>query len=449
MAFPKKGLKKITVDDIKYGYNITGNDGWISFSIGLLEKNGEILTGSFSYHENRITNFDKEGKSKSWSLYQRIKITPDTIRQVIKYGLNSGWNPFENTGQMRLGDMDDKIDLNLKDERRFPELKQNQVAMNFAKVDTGHVLKINKDLYTGEGEIYQVFDSLKTAKNYAKEKTNEDSSIECWIMTEKNKAIFYINSSEEKELQHHTNTQDIMNYQIIADEEKLKEFVDWLPDLQENESYYVSLFARKKYSNDPRIKSDKSQLKRFTSNKDRLIDKIRQLEIPIGLWKLKELEAPQDSLALYISINPRCMKKATEMMGKKCWDLINSKNYNIQAEALSCIQKSKSRTCYIDFDIDDKSIEIEEEWLKEQVGEDSYSILETRGGFHLLIEPEKATNFRKEYFNDKNWHQKIQQRYPVDQSGDQLLPVVGTFQGGFVPKFLKKGEKVEATNNQV
>lgn len=48
----------------------------------------------------------------------------------------------------------------------------------------------------------------------------------------------------------------------------------------------------------------------------------------------------------------------------------------------------------------------------------------------------KATNFRKQNFNDKDWFQVVQKKYPVDQSGDQLLPVPGTFQGGFVPRFL-------------
>ncbi|MEM7163785.1 MAG: hypothetical protein AAF487_15260, partial [Bacteroidota bacterium] len=158
------------------------------------------------------------------------------------------------------------------------------------------------------------------------------------------------------------------NYEIIADEEQLNQFIDWLPDLKENEKYYVCLFARKKYSEDPRIKADKAQLKRFTSNKDRLVDKIRQLEIPVGYWKLKETEAPQNALALYISVNPRSMKKATEMMGKRCWDLIKSEKYNLHAEAMTCIQKSKSRTCYVDFDIDDKAIEIETEWLDEEIG---------------------------------------------------------------------------------
>ena len=147
-----------------------------------------------------------------------------------------------------------------------------------------------------------------------------------------------------------------MNYQIIADEEQVRAFIDWLPTLQENEKYYISLFARKKYTDDPRIKSDKAQLKRFTSSKEKLIEKIRQLEIPLGYWKLNGVEAPQNSLALYIFVNPRNMKQATEMLGKKCWDLMKGTNFNIHAEALSCIQKSKSRTCYVDFDIDDLSL---------------------------------------------------------------------------------------------
>lgn len=227
-----------------------------------------------------------------------------------------------------------------------------------------------------------------------------------------------------------------MNYEIIADKEQLVAFIDWLPELEENEKYYLSLFTRKKYCQDLIKSNDKTQLKRFVSDKTRLYDKIRQLEIPLGYWKLRDIPAPQESLVLYISLNPRCMKKATEMMGKRCWDLINAKNYNLHAEALSCIQKSKSRTCYVDFDIDSKELDIDFQWLDNQIG-GHYKVLETRGGYHLLIRPKEATQFRLEHFNNQKWYQAIQQKYPVDQSGDQLIPVAGTYQGGFVPKFLK------------
>jgi hypothetical protein len=36
-----------------------------------------------------------------------------------------------------------------------------------------------------------------------------------------------------------------MNYKIIHNEEKLQQFIDWLPELLPNEQYYVALLARK------------------------------------------------------------------------------------------------------------------------------------------------------------------------------------------------------------
>ena len=227
-----------------------------------------------------------------------------------------------------------------------------------------------------------------------------------------------------------------MNYKIIGDKNKLIEFIDWLPELEENEQFYLSLFARKKYCKEVISSGDKTQLKRFTSNKERLYNKISQLEIPLGRYILKKVVAPQESLVLYISLNPRCMKKATEMMGKKCWDLMNGKNFNLHSEVLSCIQKSKSRTCFVDFDIDEKDIDLDIPWLNANIGKGNFRALETRGGYHLLIEPKQATAFRKEHFEDDKWYQLISKKYPVDQSGDQLLPVPGTFQGGFIPSFV-------------
>ena len=37
------------------------------------------------------------------------------------------------------------------------------------------------------------------------------------------------------------------NYKIISDPDALKEFIEWLPELEDNEKFYLSLFARKKY----------------------------------------------------------------------------------------------------------------------------------------------------------------------------------------------------------
>lgn len=235
-------------------------------------------------------------------------------------------------------------------------------------------------------------------------------------------------------------------YKIINDESKLLEFIEWLPDLESNEKYLLSLFSRKKYDQDTVRSNDKTQLKRFTCTKENMYRKIKQLELPVGYYTLKGREVTQKSLVLYINPNPRCMIKATKMMGKKCWDLVDSNNFNLERESLSCIQKSKSRSCFVDFDIDtDEGLNFSE--LKKIIpdwrGITPYNILRTRGGYHLLVKPSLATraikSFNSETLGDGlslNWHGKIRELYDVDSTGDQFIPVPGTTQGGHVPYFM-------------
>jgi hypothetical protein len=219
-----------------------------------------------------------------------------------------------------------------------------------------------------------------------------------------------------------------MNYTIIKDESKLKEFIEWLPELQPNEKYYISLFARKKYC--ALIKSnDKTQLKRFVTGKEQMFNKIKQLECEIGSYKLRKIDAPQESLVLYINPNPRDMLKATFQMAKKTIELIQgqAQSYNIHAEALSCIQRSKAKSYFCDFDIDDKTVDILK--MQDILPDETYRILETRGGYHVLV------NVRLAPKNIK-WHKIIRETFNVDQVGDQLIPVVGCVQGSFEPKWL-------------
>jgi len=232
-----------------------------------------------------------------------------------------------------------------------------------------------------------------------------------------------------------------MNYQIIKDEKLLKDFIDWLPELKENEKYYLCLFARNKYCKElTHIKSDKAQLKRFVSDKERMFQKIKQLEIAEGWYQQKHMAVPEEALALYINPNPRNMFKATVNLMVKLAESIRDQNVemNSHQEALSEIQKSKSRTCWIDFDLDSKG-ENPENYLstlksviKHTVGETAnVKLLETRGGYHILVDPNSVEQQFKNTF-----YQKFANLNGVDQTGDNMIPVPGCTQGMFIPHFI-------------
>lgn len=223
-----------------------------------------------------------------------------------------------------------------------------------------------------------------------------------------------------------------MIYQIITDETKLLQFIDWLPELEENEKFYCCLFARKKYSqNSDMIASDKTQLKRFLSDKSRLLRKIKQLEVKLGAYQLRKTAAPQESLALYINPNPRNLKKATYDSIIQLTQLLKKDkgNFNPHAEVMSCIQKSASRKIFLDFDVDTKDFDFDQ--LKEVINPSCLDILETRGGYHILV---RTADIEPAY--KKSFYNKIV-ALGVDQTGDQLLPVAGCTQGGFTPSFVE------------
>lgn len=226
-----------------------------------------------------------------------------------------------------------------------------------------------------------------------------------------------------------------MNYKIITDPEKLKEFIDWLPELQNGETYYYCLFSRSEYDNTGMLKSDKQQLKRGTSNKEFLFEKIKQLEVEIGSYYQKHAPVPQESLALYITPNPRSYIKAAKESLKKFADLVTKPiydGYNPHQEVLNQIQVSYSRKIYFDLDFVNTTIEEMKPMIDEKINNDCLTYVQTRGGFHLLVELDMI---KRDYV--KNWYNNLTSLPNCDVRGDNLLPIPGTYQGGFTPKIKK------------
>ncbi|MCS3529570.1 hypothetical protein [Chryseobacterium sp. JUb7] len=235
-----------------------------------------------------------------------------------------------------------------------------------------------------------------------------------------------------------------MNYKIIYNEEKLHKFIEWLPDLLPNEQYYVTLLARKKYNSKTGLKADKAQLKRFTSTKDRLLQKIRQLELPLGLYESGNTIISQDNLAIYISPNPRDLHKSSLFLLKEISEKLikNDHAINPHALALNIIQTTTSRKIFFDLDIDfridnhQKAIEKFKSDISDCVNSDCLTFIKTNGGLHCLI---NVSNIKKEH--QKSWYSKILQltcnEYEVTMNGDNVLPIVGCIQGiDFSPYFL-------------
>lgn len=222
-------------------------------------------------------------------------------------------------------------------------------------------------------------------------------------------------------------------YQIITDKPALEQFIEWLPVLQSHEKYYVALMCRRKYCPDvPWIKTDKSQTKRFLSNKERLLEKIEQLECPVGAYRIKDKPVPQESLALYISYNPRDCWKATFRSIKSLATILEceGKSSNPHQEVMSEIHRTCGQKVFIDFDIDSKDREI----VKQAVNlvDGKCELLETRGGYHLLVRTKDA----KTGFSEKFWYKKLVALADVSADPNSLIPVVGCAQGSFTPKFV-------------
>jgi len=159
------------------------------------------------------------------------------------------------------------------------------------------------------------------------------------------------------------------------------------------------------------------------------------MECGIGSYTFNGQPIPQETLALYMMPNPRSLNKATRYSLIDFANIIadvNQKNKNPYKVILTNIQKYASRKIYLDFDFDINSDNLVSLMcvIKNNLNENCFNVIHTRGGIHLLVEVNKI---EKQY--KKTWYNAITSLPTCDVRGDMLLPVPGCCQGNFVPKF--------------
>jgi hypothetical protein len=170
----------------------------------------------------------------------------------------------------------------------------------------------------------------------------------------------------------------------------------------------------------------------ISSKKNGLINKIKQMEVPLGAYTLKGIPVSQQSLALYLLPNPRCKIKAMYGTIHKLLDIIKGGDPNVLSVdrvSMTQIHKSKSDTRFVVFDVDDIDV-INLNSVFGCINRESVSLVKTNSGFHLLV--------RLEYINNnfhKTWHKNLTSLLGPDQVGDIMSPIPGCIQGLVVPKF--------------
>lgn len=226
-----------------------------------------------------------------------------------------------------------------------------------------------------------------------------------------------------------------MNYKLIHNEDQLQKFIDFLPDLNPNEGYFMILIARKKWYPESGIPSAHKLKRETVGSKDKIIQTIRQWEVAEGCYHSNGIPIDQRNLGVYIGFNPKNQYNA-------CFELINQslanirsnkKNINIKSMANDVIQGSNGTKNFIDIDVDIKE---DEDYLdiikfiKSEISEQNLTFIKTNGGFHCLVRLNQLNNL---------WYNRIKDhpfKSELNIMSNDLIPIVGCNQGQFVPHFL-------------
>ena len=243
-------------------------------------------------------------------------------------------------------------------------------------------------------------------------------------------------------------------HNLIWDESQCNRFYALLPELARDECFTMCLFARKKYLTD--IQKADLNLNTKDSAIDRVIidnksdwsyflRRIKKYEVAVDCYTDKDNKTlPSNCLAVYCDINPRsCIKALKEFTSDSIQDCMRDKRHidytNIVSRVKSKVQSICSKKYFADLDIDIKDARLLKELTKMLAAKriTPWETIETRGGYHILLNLKMMNSINKRWYPDI---QEIRKYFDladvIELKTDTMCPIPGTIQGGFNVRFI-------------
>ncbi|WP_372370544.1 hypothetical protein [Candidatus Uabimicrobium sp. HlEnr_7] len=248
-------------------------------------------------------------------------------------------------------------------------------------------------------------------------------------------------------------------YNFIHCEQQLKQFCQQiLPPLEKDEVIVLFLKARKKYASE--LSSDKLLQRRVIKNYKLFMPKLKQFNCQIGSYQDNdEKNIPQNACVIYCTVNPCSTLTATKnlisLYSEYLFNLVKkpdqwSNILRIYSTTANKIQSSRARKYYIDIDFDVVDKTLGKKYVQrflDVISEVHHHIIETRGGYHILLlrsslTPEIGRKMhQKTHILDSEGKKELGDKFEVIINPETTIPVPGTKQGGFAVRIIDSLDK--------
>lgn len=240
-------------------------------------------------------------------------------------------------------------------------------------------------------------------------------------------------------------------YNFLQNEEELKKFHETvLPELQKDECFFLMSSARNKYLTPEQkevyqLRKGSDMLKRVLvdrSSYDSFKRRVMDMCVPEGFYvDSKGLPLPFNVFTVYITPNPRSIRKALVKVGQNILETLHNVENPINLDSLiySEVHKSIGRKIFLDADIDmDQSEDFQTilGYVKDILKESKTHVVKTHGGAHVLIDTREIDpKVKNTFYKDlQSLNEKIKSE--IEFKSDTMVPLPGSVQGGSYPRMI-------------